>query len=160
MLSKTIDGLFIATRYLVWMMGVLGIFISVILTLVNVSNGINAVLLFIATLLLSIAITLLLMPNQLLEKNFIPVIIKEKRFTISIVLLVVALGLSAFVYFIGNVVAKIGIYNGGTLEPIYGFEAYKYENLASKVELLPFVLTLFPPIKSSSTVISKVIISL
>ena len=102
MLLTIIDSLFIATRYLVWMLGVLGMFISVILALVNVSNGINAVMLFIATLLLSIAITLLLIPNQLLNKKFIPVIIKEKRFTISIVLLVVALGLSAFVYFIGN----------------------------------------------------------
>lgn len=45
-----------------------------------------------------------------------------------------------FAYFVGNVVAKTGVYNGGTVEPLYALKAFTYEYIASKAELLPFVL--------------------
>lgn len=44
MLLKVIDGLFVGTRYGVWLLGVLGIIGSVILAVANVGAGISAML--------------------------------------------------------------------------------------------------------------------
>lgn len=63
MLSNVINGLFIGTKYLVWAMGVIGIPLSIILLVANIAGGIGAIVIMVATLLLSVAVTLMLMPN-------------------------------------------------------------------------------------------------
>lgn len=95
MLSKTIDGLFIATRYLVWVLGMLGIAGSVILAIANVSMGLYAVIVFIATFFLSIAITIALAP----EKLALPQIITTKKWTIVALSTILAVVLTGLVYF-------------------------------------------------------------
>ena len=94
-LFKTIDGLLIGTRYLCWGLGVLGMAGSVVLMAVNLSMGIGAVMTFAAALLLSIAVTLLLLPDQIakgaLEGN--------KRYIVGAVLLILATAVMGIVYF-------------------------------------------------------------
>lgn len=97
MLEKTINGLFVFTRYLVWALGVLGIVGSAILAVCNFIMGLSAVLLFVSTFLLSVAVTLLLMPEALINK--LPVSLIEKRFVISGVALVIATVITGVVYF-------------------------------------------------------------
>lgn len=92
-----IDYLFVFIRYLCFGMGAVGIVGSVILALCNMSMGMNAVLLFVAAFLLSIALTLLLMPSKMVEK--LPSGLMDKRWTISIVALVVATALTGIIYF-------------------------------------------------------------
>lgn len=69
MLLKVIDGLFVGTRYGVWLLGVLGIIGSVILAVANVGAGISAMLVCVGALLLSIAVALLLMPQNLTKNR-------------------------------------------------------------------------------------------
>lgn len=63
MLFKTIDGLLVGTKYLAWVIGLLGTIGSVILFLVNIPLGAGATAVFLATFLLSMAVTLLLLPK-------------------------------------------------------------------------------------------------
>lgn len=83
MLSNVINGLFIGTKYLVWAMGVIGIPLSIILLVANIAGGIGAIVIMVATLLLSVAVTLMLMPNSLVEK--LPEGLQEKRFLVGAV---------------------------------------------------------------------------
>lgn len=96
-LSDIINGLFIGLRYLVWAMGVIGIPLSIILLVVNIGGGIGAIGLIVAALLLSIALTLMLMPNSLVEK--LPEGLQEKRFLVGIIAVIVAAVFAGIVYF-------------------------------------------------------------
>ena len=96
-LSDVINWLFIGTRYLVWAMGLIGVPLSIILLVANIGGGIGAMGLMVATLLLSIALTLMLMPNSLVEK--LPEGLQEKRFLIGIVAVIVAAAFAGIVYF-------------------------------------------------------------
>lgn len=97
MLSSVINGLFIGLRYLVWAMGVIGIPVSIILLIANIAGGIGAIGLMVATLLLSVAITLMLMPSSLVEK--LPEGLQEKRFLVGVIAVIVAALLAGIVYF-------------------------------------------------------------
>ncbi|MGN0313762.1 MAG: hypothetical protein ACI4EG_03105 [Fusicatenibacter sp.] len=61
---ESIDGLLAGTKYLVWAIGLVGIVGSVILFFVNLSLGFSSAMFFFATLLLSIAVVLLLLPGS------------------------------------------------------------------------------------------------
>lgn len=98
LIFKVIDCLFIFTRYLCFSMGVAGILGSIILALCNISLGIYSVLLFLAAFLLSIAVTLLLMPEKIISK--LPSALVEKRWVLSIVLLIVSTVLTGVIYFL------------------------------------------------------------
>lgn len=102
MLLKTIDGLFIATRYVVWVLGLLGIIGSVILAFANFSLGFYSVLAFIAAFFLSIAVALLLMPGALAKKYLISEGFQSKRLVISVIAMIIAVALIGFVYFING----------------------------------------------------------
>lgn len=69
-LFKTIDSLLAGTKYLVWGIALLGIVGSVILFFANIGLGFGTATIFIATLLLSIGVTLLLLPKQLAKGKF------------------------------------------------------------------------------------------
>lgn len=99
MLTKTIDGLFIGTRYLVWVLGILGIVGSVILAAANISLGMSSVFVFIGTLLLSITLSLLLMPDALVKQKILPEALMSKRFVISAVSAVLAAAVVGIIYF-------------------------------------------------------------
>ena len=94
-LFKTIDGLLIGTRYLCWGLGVLGMAGSVVLMAVNLSMGIGAVMTFAAALLLSIAVTLLLLPDQIAKGA----LKGNKRYIVGAVLLILATAVMGIVYF-------------------------------------------------------------
>lgn len=97
MLSNVINGLFIGIRYLVWAMGVIGIPVSIILLIANIAGGIGAIGIMLALLLLSVAITLMLMPSSLVEK--LPEGIQEKRFLVGAVAVIIAAALAGIAYF-------------------------------------------------------------
>lgn len=67
-LFKTIDGLLAGTKHLVWGIAVVGIIGSIILFFTNISLGFTSAAVFCATLLLSIGVTLLLLPQVLAKK--------------------------------------------------------------------------------------------
>lgn len=99
MLLKVIDGLFIGTRYGAWLIALLGIAGSLVLAVANVGAGFSAVLVCAGALLLSIAVTLLLMPKSLLDgflKNHLQ---GNQRFVIGAAGLVMAMVLVGGVYF-------------------------------------------------------------
>lgn len=97
-LFKTVDGLLVGAKYLVWGLSVLGIVGSVVLFFANMGLGLGAAAVFIATLFLSIALTLLLLPKQLakgpLEGN--------KRYVIGAVAAVIALAVMGIVYWMNG----------------------------------------------------------
>jgi len=94
MIFKTIDGLFIGTRYGSWGLGVIGILCSLILVVANVSLGIPSAMLFVAALCLSIAVSLILLPKQLVKNDFL----KDKRFVIGGLAIVVAALIAGIVF--------------------------------------------------------------
>lgn len=94
MLTKTIDGLFIGTRYGVWALGVLGIIGSIVLTFVNFSMGIPSALTCVGALFLSIAVALALLPKQLVKGELL-----EKRFMIVAVASILAIAIVGIIYF-------------------------------------------------------------
>lgn len=94
-LFDVIDGLLVGTKYLTWGIALAGIFGSVILLFANLSMGSGAVMVFVAAFLLSVGVTLLLMPKQLakgkLESN--------RRFAaggVAVSLAVIVMGITYF----------------------------------------------------------------
>ena len=94
-LFKTIDGLLVGTKYLAWAIGLIGIVGSVILFFANLSMGFASAMVFIAALLLSIAVTLLLLPKQLAKGK----LGSNKRFVIGAVALILAVAVIGITYF-------------------------------------------------------------
>lgn len=97
MLTKTIDSLFIGMRYGVWVLGILGIFGSVILLVVNLSLGVPSALVFIASLFLSVGVALGLMPEMLVKGDFL-----SKRYVIALEALILAIVIMGGVYFVSG----------------------------------------------------------
>ncbi len=95
MLTKTIDSLFIAMRYGIWGLGVLGLIVSVILAFINAMLGMNSVFVFVATFFLVITISLVFLPKGLVRNN-----LWEKRFIIAIVTSVLAVMIMAIIYYL------------------------------------------------------------
>lgn len=94
---EVIDYLFVGIRYGSWGIGLLGIVASIVLAIANVGMGFSAVILFVATLLLSIAISLLLAPQKWMAKK----LSNKKKYTISAVCLIGAV-LIAGITFLTN----------------------------------------------------------
>lgn len=99
MLEKTIDGLLVGALYLAWGIGVVGLVGSVMLAIANFSMGLPAVMLFVATFLLSIAVSVALMPKAIADKNFLPKVLTEKKTVIAVVTLILAVVIAGIVYF-------------------------------------------------------------
>lgn len=93
-LFDSIDGLFSATRYLVWGLGVLGIIGSAVLIFVNIPMGIPAAASFIASLFLSIGVASTLLPEKL-EKGKLK---GSKKYLIGVSALVIAFIIIAVVW--------------------------------------------------------------
>lgn len=94
-LFHSIDGLLVGTKYLAWAIGLIGIVGSVILFFVNLSMGFASAMVFIATLLLSVAVTLLLLPKPLAKGK----LSGNKRFVIGTVALVLAVAVFGITYY-------------------------------------------------------------
>lgn len=94
-LFDTIDGLLVGTKYLAWGIALVGIIGSAILFFANLSMGLGAAMVFVAAFLLSVGVTLLLLPKKIakgkLESN--------KRFAVggvAVVLAVIVMGITYY----------------------------------------------------------------
>ena len=105
MLLKTIDYLLKATRYGSWVIGLLGIVISAVLAFANLSLGLSSTVLFVATLLVSIAVSLLLAPGKIVSGK----IADKKRYIISGTCLSIALAIGGIVYLINGGFPEINL---------------------------------------------------
>lgn len=93
-LFESIDGLLVGTRYLAWGIGVLGILGSIVLFIANIPLGIGTAAVFIASLFLAIAVTLLLIPKKISKGKFEG----NKKYIIGAVSLVIAIAVMGIVY--------------------------------------------------------------
>lgn len=98
MLLKTIDGLFVGTRYGAWGLGVLGIVGSIILVLANFTNGLASMMLFVAALSLSLGVSLILLPKWFIKGD----LLQSKRFIIGGVAITIAAIVAGAIYFING----------------------------------------------------------
>ncbi|MGM9602713.1 MAG: hypothetical protein ACI3W5_14165 [Faecousia sp.] len=94
-LFESIDGLLVGTKYLAWAIGLVGIVGSVILFFANLSMGFASAMVFIAALLLSVAVTLLLLPKKLAKGK----LASNKRIVIGSVALALAVAIMGITYF-------------------------------------------------------------
>lgn len=92
---KVIDGLFIGTRYGVWLLSLIGIPVALILAFVNMSLGMVSALVFVAALFGSLGVMLILLPKQFVSKSKF----FEKRFAAGSATLVIALIMIGTIYF-------------------------------------------------------------
>ena len=104
MLFKSIDGLLVGTKYLAWAIGLLGMVGSVLLFLVNIPLGMGSAMVFVASLFLSIAVTLLLLPKKLAAGK----LAGGKRYLIGAVACVIAL---AVMFAVWNICGGFPILN-------------------------------------------------
>ena len=95
-IGSIIDGIFKGTRYGVWGIAVLGILASAIMIFTNIGLGFGSVMISIALLLVSIAVTMLLMPKAIF-KNYK---LDKKKIVISVILLLVATAIAGIIYFV------------------------------------------------------------
>jgi len=99
MIFKTIDGLFKGMKIGVLALAVAGIFGSVGLLFMNISLGLASTSVFLATLIGSASLVLILAPEGLLKRFIKKDNIVNKRYFISSVVLVIAFAIVGFVYF-------------------------------------------------------------
>lgn len=95
-LFETIDGLLAGTVYLVWGIALVGITGSVILFFANLSLGFASTVVFVAALLLSLAVTLMLLPKGLAKGRLAD---QRGRMVVGGVLLVLAAVIMGITYF-------------------------------------------------------------
>lgn len=95
-LFESIDGLLVGTKYLCWAIGLVGTIGSAILFFCNLSLGFSSAMVFIAALLLSVAVTLMLLPEKLAKGKLAN---KKKRMIVGCVLLVLAAAVMGIIYF-------------------------------------------------------------
>jgi len=98
MIFKTIDGLFKGMKIGVLALAVAGIFGSVGLLFMNISLGLASTSVFLATLIGSASLVLILAPEGLLKRFIKKDNIVNKRYFISLVLLVIAFAIVGFAY--------------------------------------------------------------
>lgn len=91
---KIIDGLFIGTRYGVLGMSILGVLASIVLFFVNISMGFSALIVFVATLALSLSLILILAPSSIVKGKYT----NKRRYVVGGILSVLALGIMGFTY--------------------------------------------------------------
>lgn len=95
-LFETIDGLLAGTKYLAWAIALVGIVGSIVLFFANLSLGFASAIVFVAALLLSIAVTLMLLPEKLAKGKLAD---QHKRMITGCVLLVLAAAIMGVTYF-------------------------------------------------------------
>jgi len=105
MLFEIINYLFIAIRYGVWALGVLGILVSIVLILTNLSFGFSSALVFIASLFLSIAVSVFLLPNI----PFILAFLGGKKLIVAAVSLVISIAIMGLVYVTNGGFPKVNL---------------------------------------------------
>lgn len=93
-LFKTIDGLLGGTKYLAWGLALLGIAGSVVLFFANLELGFGTAAVFVATLFLSVGVTLLLWPKPLVKGK--PE--SKSRYIIGAISVVIAVAVVGVVY--------------------------------------------------------------
>lgn len=93
-LFKTVDGLLAGTKSLAWGIALIGIVGSVILFFANIGLGFVSAAVFIATLFLSIGVTLLLLPKVLAKKK----LEGKGRYIIGAIAVVIAVAVMGIVY--------------------------------------------------------------
>ncbi|MGX7197315.1 hypothetical protein [Enterococcus olivae] len=91
---KIIDGLFIGTRYGVLGMSILGVLASIVLFFVNISMGFSALMVFVATLALSLSLIVFLVPSSVMKGKYT----NKRRYIVGGILSVLALGIMGFTY--------------------------------------------------------------
>nr|WP_308626291.1 hypothetical protein [uncultured Eisenbergiella sp.] len=96
-LFDTVDGLLVGTRYLAWGIALVGIVGSVILFFANIPLGMASAATFLAALLFSVSVTLLLLPKKLTEGKF-EKLAGNKRYIIGAAALVAAVAVMGIVY--------------------------------------------------------------
>lgn len=94
---SVIGMLFVATRYIMWGIAIVGIPISIILIFANIKRGIKAVLLMIAALCIAISVALVAIPSSLIV--ILPIVLQANRFVIGGILGLVALAIATLVCF-------------------------------------------------------------
>ena len=104
-LFDSIDGLFSATRYLVWGLGVLGIIGSAVLIFVNIPMGLPAAASFIASLFLSIGVVFTLLPAKL-EKGKVK---GSKKYVAGVAALLVAFIIIAVVWAVNGGLPEVNL---------------------------------------------------
>lgn len=97
-LFKCIDGLLVGTKYLAWVIGVVGIIGSIVLFFANISLGFASAAVFIAAFFLSVAISLLLFPKKI-AKGFLA---GKLRFIIGTITLVISGVVAGIVFAVNN----------------------------------------------------------
>lgn len=97
-LFHIIDNLLVGTKYLGWAIGLIGIVGSVILFFCNLSMGFASAMVFVAALLLSVAVTLLLLPKALIKGK----LDSPKRIVVGCVALVLAAAVMGIIYFVSG----------------------------------------------------------
>ena len=95
-LFDAIGGLLASTKYLAWAIAMVGIVGSVILFFVNLPLGIASAMVFAAALLLSVAVTVMLLPEKLAKGKLAD---QRKRMVVGGVLLVLATIIMGITYF-------------------------------------------------------------
>ena len=93
-LFESIDGLFVGTRYLTWGIALLGTIASVILFFANLSLGVGSAAVFIATFLLSIGISLLLLPKPLAKAK----LESSKKYLVGAVFIILAVVIMGIIW--------------------------------------------------------------
>lgn len=95
-LFETIDGLLVGTKYLAWAIALVGIVGSIVLFFANLSLGLASAMVFVAAFLLSIGVTLLLLPEKLAKGKLGD---QKKRMIIGCVAVVLAAAVMGITYF-------------------------------------------------------------
>ncbi|MFV0394606.1 MAG: hypothetical protein ACK5LC_09455 [Coprobacillaceae bacterium] len=98
MIFKTIYGLFKGTRYGVLGLSLLGIIGSIILLCMNITLGVASTSIFLASLIGSAGLLLLLLPELIVHKLMKLEMIMDRRYLIGAVLLVVAFTIVGLIY--------------------------------------------------------------
>lgn len=94
-LFDTIDYLLVGTKYLAWGIALVGIIGCAILFFANLSMGIAAAAVCLAALLLSVGVTLLLLPKQLAKG----ILAGNKRYAVGAIALALAVIVMGIAYF-------------------------------------------------------------
>lgn len=93
-LFKTVDGLLAGTKYLAWGLALLGIVGSVVLFFANLGLGFGTAAVFLATLFLSVGVTLLLLPKPLAKGK----LEGQSRYIVGAISIVIAVAVMGVVY--------------------------------------------------------------
>lgn len=94
-LFETIDGLLVGTKYLAWVIALVGIVGSAVLFFVNLSLGPASAFVFVAAFLLSIGVTVLLLPEKLAKGKLSD---QKTRMIIGCVAVVLAVAVMGITY--------------------------------------------------------------